>query len=41
MVLEKLMVTQLVKTSHAFNGARRCSTEFTRASHWSLSGPNI
>jgi hypothetical protein len=36
-LLEKLIVTQLVKTSPALCGTRRFNTVFTRVRHWSLS----
>jgi hypothetical protein len=36
-LLQKLIVTQLVKKFPAFNGTRRFVTVFTTARHWSLS----
>jgi len=36
-LLEKLLVTHLVKKFPPFYGARRFITVFTRAHHWSLS----
>jgi len=36
-ILEKLTVTQLVKTYPAFYGTLMFITGFTRARHWSLS----
>jgi len=36
-LLEKLVVTQLVKKYYYFYGTRRFITVFTRALHWSLS----
>jgi len=36
-VLEQLIVTQLVKKSHAFYGNRRFITVFTRTRNWCLS----
>jgi hypothetical protein len=36
-ILDKLIVTQLLKNSTAFYGTRSSITVFTRARHWSLS----
>jgi hypothetical protein len=36
-ILEKLIITQLVKKLLAFYGTRRFITVFKRARHWSLS----
>jgi len=36
-LLEKLLVTQLVKKFPAFYGIRKFITVFTRVRHWSLS----